>query len=119
MGLAKEADSYAEHAGAVNAVALTQQASPEAARAIPSRHFRQSIGTASDPMIRHAAAIELLPDQAREKTAGGASISDSGIHNCCSGKASERPPQSFSSAMRRQILCAMVSRDTLRLRPLR
>ncbi len=51
MGLAKEADSYAEHAGAVNAVALIQQASPEAARAIPSRHFRQSIGTASDRMV--------------------------------------------------------------------
>ncbi len=51
MGLAKEADSYAEHADELNAVALTQQASPEAARAIPSRHFRQSIGTASDRMV--------------------------------------------------------------------
>ncbi len=51
MGLAKEADSYAEHAGAVNAVALTQQVSPEAARAIPSRRFGQSIGTAPDRMV--------------------------------------------------------------------
>ncbi len=42
MGLAKEADSYAEHAGAVIAVALTQQASPEAARAIASRQLAKA-----------------------------------------------------------------------------
>ncbi len=43
MGLAKEADSYAEHADELNAVALTQQASPEAARAIPSRQLAKAL----------------------------------------------------------------------------
>ena len=43
MGLAEEADSYAEHADELNAVALTQQA-------IRSPRPRQSIGPASDPM---------------------------------------------------------------------